>query len=127
MRAHVQAHECTLKCHANFGIITFNHHCKLFKLSCMAVHMSNPIKLLFNLSNLEQKVLYGKSLTIYCGDSDPNTPPGDWYHDGAPLGVYNRSYTIANATFDDDGEYECRRNGTNVSSFPLLVNVYGKN
>ena len=76
--------------------------------------------------DIDQKVLYGSSLTIYCGDSDPNTPPGDWFQNGVPLGVYSRSYPIANATFSDDGEYECRRNGTNVFSTPLRVIVYGE-
>ena len=71
-------------------------------------------------------LLYGGQHTLHCGDSDHNIPPGDWYHDGAPLDVYSRSYTIANATFSDDGEYQCRRNGTNVFSFPLQVYVHGK-
>ena len=70
--------------------------------------------------------LYGSEQTIYCGDSDSKTPSGHWLHDGAPLAEHNRSYTITNATFDDDGEYQCRRNGTNVFSSPLLVDVYGK-
>ena len=72
------------------------------------------------------KVLYGNALTIYCDDSTPNTPPGDWFHDGVPLKVHSRSYTITNATFDDDGEYQCRRNGRNVFSTPLKAYVYGK-
>ena len=59
---------------------------------------------------------------MYCGDSNP----GDWFHDGKPLGMYSKSYTITNATFSDDGEYQCRRNGTNVFSSPLQVDVYGK-
>ena len=70
--------------------------------------------------------LYGSKQTLYCGDSDPDTPPGDWFHDGTQLTKHSRSYTIANATFDDDGEYQCRRNGTNVFSSPLQVDVYGK-
>ena len=61
---------------------------------------------------------------MYCGDSNPNTPPGDWFHDGKPLGMYSKSYTITNATFSDDGEYQCRRNGGNALS--LKVHVYGK-
>ena len=69
---------------------------------------------------------YGGALTLYCGDSDPNTPPGNWSHNGLPLGVYSRSYIITNAAFSDDGEYQCRRNGTNVFSSPLQVDVYGK-
>ena len=40
--------------------------------------------------------------------------------------MYSRSYTIINATFDDDGEYQCRRNGRNVFPSPLEVEVYGK-
>ena len=71
-------------------------------------------------------MLYGDALTLYCDESTPNNPPGSWFHDGAPLGKYSRSYTIANATFDDDGEYQCRRNGRNVFSTPLKVHVYGK-
>ena len=71
--------------------------------------------------------MYSSEQTFYCGDSHPNTPPGDWFHDGKPLGVYSRSYTITNATFSDDGDYLCRRNGTNVFSSPLQVDVYGKN
>ena len=70
--------------------------------------------------------MYGGEQTLWCGESGPNTPPGYWFHDGAPLGVYSRSYTIANATFSDDGEYQCRRNGTNVLFSPLQVDVYGK-
>ena len=64
--------------------------------------------------------------TLYCGGSDHNTPPGDWFHDGKPLGVYSRSYTIANATFSDDGKYQSRRNGKNVYPSPLQVYVFGK-
>ena len=63
---------------------------------------------------------------FYCGESDHSTTPGNWYHDGEPLGVYSRIYTITNATFDDDGEYQCRRNGSIASSSPLKVDVYGK-
>ena len=70
--------------------------------------------------------LYGSEQTIYCGDSDSNTPPGHWFHDGAPLTRFGRSYTITNATFDDDGKYQCKRNGTKVFSTPLQVDVYGK-
>ena len=75
---------------------------------------------------IDLKVLYGNARTLYCDESATNTPPGAWFHDGAPLGVYSRSYTIANATFDDDGEYQCRRNGTNVFSIPLKFYVYGE-
>ena len=71
-------------------------------------------------------LLYGSDRTLFCGDSDPNTPPGDWLHDGAFFDRYNRSYTIKNASFSDDGEYQCRRNGENVLPSPLQVNVYGK-
>ena len=78
------------------------------------------------LLSLEIRLRYGKTRTIYCGNSDHNTPPGDWLHDGKPLGVYSRSYTIIDATFDDDGEYQCRRNGRNVFFSPLEVHVYGK-
>ena len=61
---------------------------------------------------------------MYCGDSNLITPPGDWFHDGKPLGMYSKSYTIINATFSDDGEYQCRRYGGNA--FSLQVHVYGK-
>ena len=70
--------------------------------------------------------MYGRDHTLYCGDSDPNTPPGDWFHDGKRVNWYNRRYTITNATFSDDGEYQCKRNGTNVFSTPVKVDVYGK-
>ena len=66
---------------------------------------------------------YGGQHTLYCGDSHHDIQPGDWYHDDIAIGKYRRSYTIANATFSDDGEYQCRRNGTNVFS---LVYVHGK-
>ena len=72
--------------------------------------------------NIEFKVLYGMEQTLYCGDS----LPGEWYHDGEKLGVYSRSYTISNANFDDDGEYQCRRNGKNVLPSSFKVYVYGK-
>ena len=62
-------------------------------------------------------MVYGTELTLYCGDSG---------HDGVSLGVHNKSYTIANAAFEDDGEYQCKRNGRNVFSTPLKVFVYGK-
>ena len=71
-------------------------------------------------------MLFGDALTLYCDESEPNTPPGDWYHDGKQLHMTSRRYTIANATFNDDGEYQCRRNGKNVFSTPLKVYVYGK-
>ena len=70
--------------------------------------------------------LYNSEQTLYCGDSDPNTPPGYWLHNGVLLHIYSRSYIIPNATFQDDGEYQCRRNETNVFSSPLLVEVYGE-
>ena len=70
--------------------------------------------------------MYGAEHTLYCSDSDPSTSPGDWFHDSVPLGVYSKSYTITNATFSDDGEYQCRRNGRNVISSPLQVDVFGK-
>ena len=70
--------------------------------------------------------MYGGEQTLWCGESGPNTAPVDWFHDGVPLGVYKRSYTISNATFSDDGEYQCRRNGTKLLSSPLQVDVYGK-
>ena len=71
-------------------------------------------------------VLYGGEHKMYCGDSDPDTPPGDWFHDGKPLGWYNSTKTITNATFSDDGEYQCWRKEGNVYSSPLQVHVYGK-
>ena len=70
-------------------------------------------------------MVYGTELTLYCGDSKHDTPSGDWSHDGAPLGVHNKSYTIANATFECNGEYQCSRNGKDVFSTPLKVFVYG--
>ena len=69
-------------------------------------------------------MLYGYTQTLFCSDSVAHTPPGDWYHNGKKLDVYSRNYTIANAAFNDDGEYQCRRNGTNVYSTHLKV--YGK-
>ena len=75
---------------------------------------------------LEIRLGYGQTRTIYCGNSNHNTPPGDWLHNDKPLGAYSRSYTITSATFDDDGEYQCRRNGGNVFLSPLKVEVYGK-
>ena len=71
-------------------------------------------------------MLYGGQHTLYCGDSDPNTQPGDWLHDGKLLNVFNRSYTIANAVFSVDGEYQCKRKGVDVLSPPVQVYVYGK-
>ena len=68
------------------------------------------------------KVLYGTQQTLYCGDS----VSGEWYHNGIKLGTYNRSYTISNANFDDDGEYQCRRNGKNLLLSPFKVYVYGE-
>ena len=79
------------------------------------------------LIGLIKELAYGSKHTLYCGDSDPNTPPGDWFHDLKEIGWYSRSYTITNATFSDDGEYQCRRKGANVFSSPLQVYVYGKN
>ena len=75
---------------------------------------------------IDINLLYGRTHRLHCGDSDRNTAPGYWFHDGGLLGLYSRSYIIANATFDDDGEYQCRRNGTNVFSSPLQVDVFGK-
>ena len=72
------------------------------------------------------RLFYGRTHTLYCGDSDPNTPPGEWFLNGKLLGMYSRSYTITNATFEDDGEYQCVRKGSRVFSSPLLVDVYGK-
>ena len=69
---------------------------------------------------------FGGTLTLYCGDSDLTISPGNWYHDGEPLGVYSRIYTIRNATFDDDGKYQCIVNGSGALSSPFQVDVYGK-
>ena len=71
-------------------------------------------------------LLYGSKQTLYCGDSDPSTPPGDWYHNGYSLYEHSRRYTIKNATFSDDGLYQCRRNGADVFNPPLKIDVYGK-
>ena len=71
-------------------------------------------------------MLYGDALTLYCGDSEPDTSPGHWFHGDKSLNMNSRSYTITNATFEDDGEYQCIRNGRNVFSTPLKVYVYGK-
>ena len=71
-------------------------------------------------------LLYGGEYTLYCGDRDTNIRPGQWLRDGIHLGAYGRSYTITNATFSDDGKYQCRRNGKNVYPSPLQVYVFGK-
>ena len=71
-------------------------------------------------------MFYGRTHTLYCGDSDPDTPPGEWLLNGESLGVNSRSYNITNATFDDDGMYQCMRNGSGVFSTPLQVDVYGE-
>ena len=71
-------------------------------------------------------VLYGSKHALHCGDSDPATTPGDWYHDNMPLRAYGWSYTITSATFSDDGAYQCRKKGRNVFRPPLQVYVYGK-
>ena len=75
-------------------------------------------------------MLYGSQHTLHCGDLDSAITEGEWIHNGEPLGVYSRSYTIANARFSDDGEYRCRRNGSRTfvlfSPFALQVYVHGK-
>ena len=71
-------------------------------------------------------MLYGSQHTLYCGDAGPNTPPGEWFHDGAPLTNSSSSYTIATATFSDDGEYQCRKNGENIFSSSFQVYVFGE-
>ena len=75
---------------------------------------------------LGTNLFYGSQHKLDCGDSGPHTPPGDWFQDGARLTHFNSSYTIATATFSDDGEYQCRRNGTDVFSPPLQVYVFGE-
>ena len=102
-------------CISSSGFINLK---ELFILCIAACNSTNLV--------IEILQLYGSEQTLYCGDSDPNTPPGDWYHDGAPLRAYRSSYTISNANFSDDGEYQCRRNETNVLPSPLQVDVYGK-
>ena len=69
---------------------------------------------------------YDGTQTLYCGNLAEDAQPGEWFHNGVSLGARSKEYTIANATFDDDGEYQCRRNGTNVFSSPLQVDVFGK-
>ena len=71
-------------------------------------------------------LLYGSQLTLHCGNSNHATTEGEWFLNGFTLRVYSRSYTITNATFKDDGEYQCRRNGTHAISSPLQVYVHGK-
>ena len=68
---------------------------------------------------------YGGTQTLYCGNVDDDAP-GEWFHNGKSLKEHSKDYNITNATFDDDGEYQCRRNGRNVFSSPLQVDVYGK-
>ena len=72
------------------------------------------------------RLFHGSTHTLYCGDSDPNAQPGEWYLNGELLQMFSRSYTITDATFDDDGEYQCWRNGRGVFLFPLKVEVYGE-
>ena len=69
---------------------------------------------------------YGGAQTLYCGNVDDDAP-GEWFHNGKSLKKHSKYHKITNATFDDDGEYQCRRNGTIFFSSPLVVDVYGKN
>ena len=71
-------------------------------------------------------VLYGNQHILYCGDSDPDTLPGDWFRNGAPLNIYSRGIIIPYATFGDSGQYQCKRNGTNVFPQPIRIIVYGE-
>ena len=71
-------------------------------------------------------MLYGDELTLYCGDQVFGTPLREWYHNGGKIGIRKGMPTVTNANFDDDGEYQCRRNGTNVFPTPVKVDVYGK-
>ena len=71
-------------------------------------------------------MLYGSQHILYCGDSDSDTQPGDWFHNGVPLDKYSKSIRIPYATFRHSGQYQCRRNGTNVFRQPLRITVYGE-
>ena len=66
--------------------------------------------------------LYGGSFTLYCGGS----LPGEWFHDGSSTGVNSNNYTITNADFSHDGEYQCWRDGVEALGEPLQVIVYGE-
>ena len=89
-------------------------------ITCIIYHVTLYI------STIDISVLYGSKYALYCSDSDLDTTPGDWYHDGGPLHVYSWSLFITSATFDDDGGYQCRKQGRNVFNPPLQVYVYGK-
>ena len=71
-------------------------------------------------------MLYGSQHILYCGDSDPDTLPGDWFRNGAPLNIYSNSIKIPYATFWHSGQYQCRRNGTDAFSQPFRIIVYGE-
>ena len=91
--------------------------CVLYVLYCYSINVIVPILLV-------SVVLYGDTFKLHCGGSPQ---PGDWfYNDRLPLGVYSYIYTITNADFSDDGEYQCRRNGVNVLGSPVEVIVYGE-
>ena len=67
--------------------------------------------------------LYGNNHSLHCGGSPL---PGEWFLNGLSTGVNNRTYTITNADFNDDGYYQCRRNGVDALNPPLEVIVYGE-
>ena len=68
-------------------------------------------------------VLYGKNHELHCGGGPL---PGYWFHNDEPTGVNSNTYTITNANFSDNGEYQCRRNGVDALDPPLEVIVYGE-
>ena len=49
-----------------------------------------------------------------------------WFHNGLSTGVNSNTYTITNADFSNDGEYQCRRGGVDVLPTPLKIIVYGE-
>ena len=67
------------------------------------------------------ELLYSYNVT--CGRSSQS---GEWFNNGLSTGMNSNVYTITNANFSHDGEYQCKRGGVNVLDPPLLVIVYGE-
>ena len=62
--------------------------------------------------------------SLKCGEVGSCVPKGDWHHNGELLQRNSTTtLTVRNATFENDGTYQCVNRGLNNS---YLVAVYGE-
>ena len=97
-------------------------HCAYYTyvLCVLCVLYCYSIKVIVSI--LISELLYGGNYTLHCGGGGP----AEWFHNDLSTGVNSNTYTITNANFSHNGEYQCRRNGVDALNPPLEVIVHGE-